>query len=599
MSEKQEKPSWKKFQKLRFSKKSISKSVRTLEKSTIRHARKFVSLRLDKLATIRRSVFGWLALVIILIAVSLFQWVNFRQAYITQAGETGGIYSEGVLGPLETVNPLFARSSAERSASKLLFASLYSYDTTGNLKGDLAKSMTVSDSETEYIVTLHDELKWSDGAALTADDVVFTVNLLKQPATGAAISGWSSFTAERIDAKNIKFTLPTTYAPFRRSLTFPVLPKHVLDGVSASELRQHSFSQTPVTSGPFALRMIQNTAADGSKKVVHMVANPYYFKGQVKLERFQLNVYANREDIEKALRTSEIMATPELSYADVSDEVKKMYANQSYAVNDGVYAIFNTTSPLPQDAKVRQALSLSVDTEGLRGSLTRSSAPLEGPILSDQITGELPTGPARDVEKARALLDESGWAVANGVRTKNGEKFTVKAVAIKGSGFSQTIEGLAKIWREQLQIEVEVEIVDALDPSRSVLQEVLQPRNFDVLVYQLVLGGDPDVYAYWHSTQASATGLNFANYKNVISDDALASARSRLNEKNRADKYAAFVRRWFTDVPALPLYRPQVDYIHLSSAETITSDMKMVYAEGRYANVQYWTVRNGDVYKTP
>lgn len=599
MSERKTTPSPKRLSRLRFSKKALGKSVRSIEKQTVRHARRFVSLRLDRLAAIRRSVLGWLLLVLLLIGVSVFQWVNFRHAYSTTAPEAGGIYSEGVLGPLETVNPIFARSSAERSAARLLFAGLFSYDSSGHLKGELAKSMTVNPEETVYTVTLHDNLKWSDGAALTAADVVFTVNLLKQSATGATISGWDSFTAEQIDAKTVAFTLPTTYAPFRHGLTFPVLPKHVLDGVPAAELREHPFSQSPVTSGPFAVRIVQNVTPDGSKKIVHMVANPYYAKGQPKLERFQLNVYSQREEIEKALRTAEIMATPELQYAELPADLKNMYANQPYAINDGVYAIFNTTSETLQDVKVRQALALSVDTAKLRQEITRSSAPLEGPVLHDQVGVRLPAGPRHDLAKAKALLDESGWVVTDGVRAKGGVKLTLKAVALKGAGFSQSIEALAKLWREELHIEVEIEIVDPLDPSRSVLQDVLQPRNFDVLVYQFVLGGDPDAYAYWHSTQASATGRNFANYKQAVSDDALASGRSRLDEKKRADRYAAFVRRWFADAPAVPLYRPQIDYIHLPSVEAIGDGMKMIHSESRYANVQYWTVRHNSVYKTP
>ena len=131
------------------------------------------------------------------------------------------------------------------------------------------------------------------------------------------------------------------------------------------------------------------------------------------------------------------------------------------------------------------------------------------------------------------------------------------------------------MWRKELGITVDVRIVDPLDPSQSVIQTVLQPRDFDVLIYRLVLGGDPDVYAYWHSSQATSDGLNFSNYSNVVADDALSGGRSKAAGKYRADRYAA------------------------RSVSTIADDAKLVAAEDRYANVIYWATEKTSVYKTP
>ena len=227
MSEPGKKYSWKRFESIRYKKGDFSKRVRKMEKSSLRHARKFVTARLDRLSLVRRVVVGWVALVVILAGVSLAQWFGFRAAYLTEAPIKGGAYSEGVLGPLESLNPIFARTSAEKSAARLLFAGLYNYDTTGNLKSDLAKSVTVNETQTEYTVALRPSLKWSDGAPLTAKDVVFTVNLLKNPTVRAEISGWNSIKAEQVDSHTVKFILPGAYAPFMDALTFPVLPEHV------------------------------------------------------------------------------------------------------------------------------------------------------------------------------------------------------------------------------------------------------------------------------------------------------------------------------------------------------------------------------------
>lgn len=598
MDQPSKKPSWKQFQKLHRTQRSLGQSVRQIEKRTVRHARRFVSSRLDRLSSIWRAVFGWAALILILTGVSTAQWLSFRQAYMIDAPATGGTYSEGVIGPLETLNPIFARSSAEKSAAKLLFASLYRYDETGNLKGDVARSVAVNEAQDTYTVTMRDDAKWSDGTSLTAADVEFTINALKNPETRAEISGWGAFEAKAVGDYKVEFKLPGAYAPFMHTLTFPILPQHALAGVRPIELREQAFSQSPVTSGPFALRLLQTLDADGPSKVAHMVANPLYHHGQAKLERFQLHSYQTREDVERALKTNEIMATSELTYATLPEATQRMYQSQDYSINDGVYALFNTRDGVLRSRTVREALALSVDREALREQLSRPSAPLDGPILHDQVD-DLPAAPGSDIEKAKTQLNDAGWVVSGDVRKKDDRELALRMVALRGADFSQATEELAKIWREELNVKVDVEIVDPLDMSRSVIQTVLQPRNYDVLVYELVLGGDPDVYAYWHSSQATAEGLNFANYSNVVANDALSGGRARLDDRYRADRYKAFVRRWHADTPALALYQRKVSYIYSHSAQAMDPRALLVFPEDRYANVIYWSVQEASVYKTP
>ena len=595
-----ERPSWKRFNRLRFSKKSLNKRVKKLEKGTMRHAHRFVTTRLDRLSGVKRRISGWIFLVMLLVGVSATQWWMFRGAYVDTTYASGGAYSEGVLGPLETLNPLFARSSAERSASRLLFSSLYQYDSSGHLKGDLAQKVTTNDTETEYTVTLKEGLKWSDQTEITAEDIVFTANLLKNPEARTEITGWQSVNVELVNKYTVRFSLPATYAPFIHSLTFPVLPQHALKDTPAISIRESSYSGSPsVTSGPFTLRLVQDETSDGTKKVVHMVANPYYHSGVAKLERFQLYVYPTKDDIAKGLRTNEIIATPELVYNAQNDQLKQMYKSSSYSINDGVYALFNSQSPSLTSHAVRQALVYSVDVKKLRANLVQSTETLNGPVLSAHVEGELPDAPKYDLKKAKDLLDSDGWSVSNGARTKSDQKLTLSIVALKGSEYEEVSNMLAKIWKDELGIETEVRIVDPTDTAQNVLSSILQPRNFDVLIYELVLGGDPDVYAYWHSSQATNRGLNFANYSNIIADDALESGRGRATAKQRSDRYKIFAQRWQADTPALALYQPKADYIQLKSVSTIDPSATLVYPTDRYANVIYWSVQKQQVYKTP
>ena len=139
--------SWNRFTRLKFSSKVVNKRLQKLERGSLRHARKFVTSRLDRLSSVQRNVSGWIILVMLMIGVSAAQWAASKDAYMITTYTSGGSYSDGVLGPLETLNPIFAKTSAERSAAKLLFAGLYRYDMTGNIKSDLAESMTVNQKD--------------------------------------------------------------------------------------------------------------------------------------------------------------------------------------------------------------------------------------------------------------------------------------------------------------------------------------------------------------------------------------------------------------------------------------------------------------------
>ena len=136
-------------------------------------------------------------------------------------------------------------------------------------------------------------------------------------------------------------------------------------------------------------------------------------------------------------------------------------------------------------------------------------------------------------KKAKSLLDAEGWKSVNNVRQKGNDKLKLNVVVLKNSNYEKVARYLAQVWYDELNIESDIKVVDPNDATQNILQTVLQPRNFDVLVYELSLGGDPDVYAYWHSSQATNNGLNFSNYNNAIADDALESGRSKISAKQR------------------------------------------------------------------
>lgn len=594
MGDGDDKTFWNRLELKRRSRK-LKRHARKAEGATVRHARRFVINRWDNIREVRLHIIMWLGGVGLLIAVVGLQMLWFQQSYVTQAAVSGGTYAEALRGPVQTLDPLYATTPAEIAASRLLFSSLYQLDTSGHVKSDVAQKMT-NESDKIFTVDLRRDIKWHDGQPLRADDVVFTVNLMKNPAVRSVMSAsWRGINVETVGDYTVKFSLPASYAAFPQALTFAILPEHLLKSVEPSSIRESGFSDAPIGSGPFTLRLLQTINAPSGRKVIHLAANESYYQGAPRLDRFQLHVYGDDDSIGRALRTGEVSAA-----SDIPGTVASMVDTSRYdiiekPINNGVYAIFNATQPLLKDTAVRRALQVGTNTSEIRKELYGHLQPMDLPFAKRQVPGsEAIDAPAYDKAAAEKILTDAGWIMQGKVRAKGSEKLQLRIVTRKNNDYEKTLSALVGQWRV-LGIDVQTQVVDTADSGQSFTQQVLQQRGYDVLIDELVIGADPDVFAYWHSRGL----LNFSSYSNPVSDDALTSARSRSDPALRAVKYVAFAKQWLTDAPAIGLYQSDFIYVRNKAARSIQPDERIVDPNEHYASVRYWTADQGSVYKTP
>jgi peptide/nickel transport system substrate-binding protein len=595
--EPENKNTWEKFHRLKPKTKHLSRRARRLELATVRHAHKFLIHRWQNVREVRRHMLSWLLLVAILIGATGLQILWSQGLYMLDAQDTGGTYAEGAVGPLETLNPLYATTAAERSASRLVFAGLLSYDTRGQLRGDLARSWRVIDGGKKYVVSLRDGLTWHDGAPFTSSDVVFTIDMIKNDETRSPLSSsWQSINVKALNSRTVQFSLPSAYAPFPHALTVGILPEHILRDVAPASLRENDFGMKPVGTGPFVFRSIQTLTAEQGRKVIHLKAFDHYVHGAPKLERFQLHTYETTDRLRRALAMNEVSAASGLTVGDMAAIDKNRFRLIDAPINNGTYALFKTNGGILRDAGVRRAIRLGTNTTELRQKLGNRVGALTGPILANQVGGreKLP-GVKFNYDKARQELNKLGWRKgSDGIRTKKGQQLRLSIVSIKSGDYPLVVDTITKQW-EKLGIKVEAELVESDD----VQQSVLRPRAFDVLIYELSLGADPDVYAYWHSSQASQNGLNFANYSSPIADNALESARSRLEPRLRNEKYLTFVQQWLKDAPAVPLYQPSLHYATVQTVRSVPENATIIDDVDRYRMVEYWTAVRTRLYETP
>ena len=164
------------------------------------------------------------------------------------------------------------------------------------------------------------------------------------------------------------------------------------------------------------------------------------------------------------------------------------------------------------------------------------------------------------------------------------------------SGYLPSVTNALKEELEALGFEVNVSVYEE---NQEFINNVISKRSYDILVYEVELGADPDLLPYYHSSQATSAGLNLSNYKNALVDDLLLGARGTMDLSLRAMKYEAFLQHWVEDTPAIGLYRSNLTYFYNKNVRTFSNNVRLVTPIDRFTDVIDWAVTKATKNKTP
>ena len=572
-----------------FSKKRGQKAIKKFSRlsedvvtSSEAHIKKNVFHRLSHIGDVRLFILEWGLLIFALFMLALTQSFWFTDSYSVVSYTKGGTYTEATLGKVNSLNPLFASTNSEKTLSKLMFLGLTASDSSGHIGNTLAKSVKSDGTAKIWTVKLKDDLKWSDGEPLTVEDVTFTAELIK--GLGQVSSYYSNLNNVEVSVNaegEIIFKLPAVYSEFDSALDFPILPKHVLENVDSTTLLESSFSTNPVASGPFSFNAQRSVGTTG-ESIVYLTANPNYYRGEPKIGSFVVHAYLTTDDIKTAINSGTVSATAELLPTDAEDVASRTVYEKQTAINSGVYLFMNAKSGVFKNRDARKAVQTGLDISEIR-TLIGDELPLDYPILKSQLDLDTwPSLPARNFESAKSVV--SGL-----------DKKTIRLVTISTGYFPTILEDIA----EQLE-SLGFEVIRAIeDPGQDFLVNTIAGRNYDILIYEIELGANPDLLVYYHSSQATQNGLNLSNYNNSVADDLIISARETTDENVRRQKYEAFLNRWIEDAPAIGLYQVNLSYFFDKNVKPFSEDVSLVVATDRFSDVRFWGVEKVIRNRTP
>jgi len=480
----------------------------------------------------------------------------------------GGVYTEALVGSLQRLNPLLDfNNPADRDITRLIFSGLVRFDSRGNPQPELAADWGFSEDGTLYNVTMREDLKWHDGQPITADDVVFTIELIRNG--GIIIPSdlqefWKGIEVVRLSDQALQFRLPEAFAPFLDYLSFGVLPKHLLDGKTIDQIAEDPFNLQPVGSGPykFTRLIVENEQITGvvlSSYEDYSLTKPY-------IEEIVFRYYPDGPSALKAYRDGQVQGIGQVE-ADILPDVLAENGLALYSVRLPrlTLVLFNLKNPEAgffQDKKVRRALLMGVNRQGLIDRQIQGQAILaDGPILPGTWAYYDKLAQVEfDKDGAKQLLKEAGFSLATEqdvYLSKDGTYLRFTLVYPDTDMHRGLAEALQSAWTE-LGVEVNLEAL----PYDQLVVDRLTQRAYQAALVDLNLtrSPDPDPYPFWDQAQASGAGQNYSQWDNRMASEYLEQARVTADQGERARFYRNFQVVFNEELPALPLFFDVYNY---------------------------------------
>lgn len=371
--------------------------------------------------------------------------------------------------------------------NSFLFDTLTWKDDTGVIPW-LAASWKVSEDGLRYTFTLERDVKWHDGTALSADDVVFTFEYFKThpfPWTGD-LSQIQSVT--RTGDGTVEFRLNNKYAPFLTDLVgiVPIIPKHVWEKVS--DPMAYRDPSALVGTGPFTLKQYDEKSGQ-----YWFTANESYFKGSVKVKDV---AYIDVKNKVLSLQKNEINAASTLSYQEAEQLQKEGFQMmKSEPAGSAVRIVFNLDHPQLKDKRLRQALAYALDRAEMASKIV-GGTPIPGsggviPPDSPWYDGKVKTY-EYNTAKAEQMLDELGYRKdGTGVR----QDLRLSVIVSSTSKEAQMMKEMLK----KVGIELNIQQVDG-----ATFTSAMGENKYDMaLTGHIGLSGDPDFLRLWFLGKAS------------------------------------------------------------------------------------------------
>jgi len=576
---------------------------------------------LDALASFSKKQF------IIFIAISLVAFVSMiillgkvNAMFLVDVPTNGGTITEGIIGVPTLINPVISLSDADKDLTSLVYSGLMRKTPEGKFIPDIAESFTVSPDGTNYTFIIRKDAKFHNGTNVTADDVIFTIEKIKDPIIKSPRKlGWDGISVSKKDDYTIVFTLAQPYISFLDNTTIGILPSLVWKNVNVNEFNLSPLNTKAIGSGPYEVKSVLKNK-DGISEEYKLKRFSDFTLGKPRIKYFNIISYANEKDLVKALLNHSIDQAGGIS-AENTENIKSGKYVIRTATLPRIFGIFFNSSKnkIFADQTVVKAFDKAINRQeivdqvlGGYGSMVYS--PIPEKIIPSESKEKYNNA---TIEEANLLLEKAGWMKGDdGIRTKGGTTTKTVTKKVGGKTVTQVVKSTTPVTRlsfslttgdapelkqtvlliqEQLaKIGAEVDIKKVYETGQ--LNQLIRAREYEALFFGQVVNHESDLYSFWHSSQRTDPGLNIAMYNDKKADTILESIQKTLNIEDRINKYEDLAKEFTINIPAILIYSPEYLYVTSPNLNNFSIE-NITIPSDRFSSIYTWSANTDKVWK--
>lgn len=480
-----------------------------------------------------------IALILLLLPISLYSNSDTQKSY-------GDCLVIGDFIEPAFINPILTHSSISAALKRVVFDGLIKLNDNMEPVPHVALSWSNSPDGLTWLFHLRRDVKFHDGTELTADDVKFTFDKIKDPSVSSPyFSAFENFKAISVQDKytvTISLKTPLPSLPFY--LDVGILPRSLLVG---KELRNAEFNHHPIGTGAFKMER-------WSKEEIVLKANEDYFEGRPYLNKVRVRFFKDQRTVWAELMKGTVDCVF-LTYPRNYDIIKGIsdFRVYSFLYPYSYVLALNENNEYFKQKEVRQALNYAVDKENLVAKVLRGKGWVaSGTVYPRSWAYDRAIKPyPYDPKKALKILEQGGWRDTNGnhILDNHGEEFKFVLLSVQTDDVAQ--ECSLQMQQQLMDIGILMEV--KAFPFSTMYEKFLLTKKFDASLLSII-SDDPDKNYLWlHSSQIDH-GFNVFSYRNEKVDELLDKGRTTLDREERKKIYHRFQREIYNDPPGIFLF---------------------------------------------
>lgn len=436
---------------------------------------------------------------------------------------------------LDTTNPLTTKNKQLIDIYQLVYEPLLTLNSEYKLTGCLAKEYAKT-SATTYIVKIDNSIKFADGSELKADDVKFTVALLKNSNNIYSENVKNIASVEAIDSSTVKFNLTEETYFFEYNLIFPIMCKNYYGGEDF-----YKSAKNAIGTGRYKIESISDNQIVLDKNSDYR--NPNMINSNV--QKIYVNIFNEVGEVYNSFKIGNIdfMATSNPIYENYIGTIG--YYVKEYKGREYDFLSCNCNDYTMKDKSVRQAINLAIDKENIISTVYNNKYYASEYALDygNFIYAQNSSSSGYNPGKAKEVLMSAGWTYGNNRWRKDGRNLVI-TISVNSSN-AQRCE-VAKIIKEQLEdIGIQVYVSEVSD---SQYNAYLANKNYQVILTGVYNGYSPDLTYFYGNG-------NIANYGNEEVKSIINEVKNITDVRLLEEKYKRIIDITKDECPYISLYR--------------------------------------------